>query len=82
MPTAVLSTKGQVVIPAEVRAALGLSEGDRLTFAIEGRRLVLERLPSRAERRQARMTQAFADYANSGVEKVWAAIDGEDFVDG
>ncbi len=82
MLTAILSTKGQVVIPAEVRAALGLAEGDRLAFAIDGTRLVVERLPSRAERRKKRMTQAFADYVKSAPEKAWAGIDGEDFVDG
>jgi|GEM_PF-599707 len=79
--TAVLSTKGQVVIPADLRAALGLSEGDRLAFVIDGQRLVVERVPSRMERRRARMVLAFADYAKSDVEKVWASIDGEGFVD-
>ena len=82
MRTAVLSTKGQVVIPADVRAALGLTEGDRLTFVVDGNRLVIERMPSRAERRKTRMAQAFVDYAKSDTEKVWASIDGEDFVDG
>jgi AbrB family looped-hinge helix DNA binding protein len=80
--TAVISTKGQVVIPAEVRSALGLQEGDRLTFVIDDGRLVVERLPTRAERRKKWMAEAFAEYAKSDVEKVWASIDGEDFVDG
>lgn len=82
MQTAILSAKGQVAIPAEIRSQLGLAEGDRLAFAVEGQRLIIERVPSRAERRKARMTQAFADHAASAPEKVWASIDGEDFVDG
>lgn len=80
-PTAVISTKGQVVIPAEMRAALGLQEGDRLTFAIDNGRLVVERLPTRAERRKKWMDEAFAEYSKSTVEKVWATLDGEDFID-
>ena len=81
MATAILSAKGQVVIPAEIRAQLGFAEGDRLAFVVEGQRLIIERVPSRAERRKARMAQAFADYAASAPEKVWAGIDGEDFVE-
>ncbi len=82
MQTATLSANGQIVVPAEIRAQLGFAEGDRLAFAVEGQRLIIERMPSRAERRKARMTQAFADYAASASEKVWASIDGEDFVGG
>jgi len=32
MPTATLTSKGQITIPGEVRAALGLSRGDRVVF--------------------------------------------------
>lgn len=32
MATATLSSKGQVTLPREVRAALGVSAGDRLDF--------------------------------------------------
>ncbi len=41
--TAVLGRQGRLVIPAEVRAAWGLSAGDRLNVYLEGDRLVLER---------------------------------------
>jgi antitoxin PrlF len=43
--TLVLGQQGRLVIPAEVRAALGLAPGDRLHLHMAGRRLVLERQP-------------------------------------
>ena len=41
--TLVLGQQGRVVIPAGVRAALGLAPGDRLHLHLVGQRLVLER---------------------------------------
>ncbi len=41
--TLVLGQQGRLVIPAEVRAALGLVPGDRLHLHLVGPRLVLER---------------------------------------
>ncbi|MHB8246397.1 MAG: AbrB/MazE/SpoVT family DNA-binding domain-containing protein [Acidimicrobiales bacterium] len=41
--TLVLGQQGRIVIPADVRAALGLSVGDRLHLHLVGRRVVLER---------------------------------------
>ncbi len=41
--TVVLGRQGRLVIPAEVRAALGLSPGDRLHLHLTGDRLVLQR---------------------------------------
>ncbi len=41
--TLVLGRQGRLVIPAEVRAALGLAPGDRLHLHMAGRRIVLER---------------------------------------
>lgn len=41
--TIVLGQQGRLVIPADVRAALGLSAGERLHLHVAGRRLVLER---------------------------------------
>src|SRR3954454_14906795 len=41
--TLVLGKQGRLVIPAEVRTALGLVPGDRLHLHLSGPRLVLER---------------------------------------
>ena len=41
--TLVMGQQGRLVIPAEVRAALGLVPGDRLHLHMAGPRLVLER---------------------------------------
>ncbi|HEY3115889.1 MAG TPA: AbrB/MazE/SpoVT family DNA-binding domain-containing protein [Chloroflexota bacterium] len=45
MITTVLSQKGQVVIPADVRARLGLTKVDRFEVETQGDRVVLKRLP-------------------------------------
>lgn len=37
-----VSTKGQLVIPAEMRASLGLKPGTRVAVRLEGSRIVLE----------------------------------------
>ncbi|UNX54721.1 AbrB/MazE/SpoVT family DNA-binding domain-containing protein [Georgenia sp. TF02-10] len=41
--TLVLGQQGRLVIPVEVRAALGLAPGDRLHMRVSGQRVVLER---------------------------------------
>jgi len=41
--TLVLGQQGRLVIPADMRSALGLVPGDRLHLHLTGRRLVLER---------------------------------------
>lgn len=40
--TVVLGQQGRLVIPADVRAELGLAAGDRLHLRLTGRRLVIE----------------------------------------
>ncbi|HEY64407.1 MAG TPA: AbrB/MazE/SpoVT family DNA-binding domain-containing protein [Caldilineae bacterium] len=46
MPIVTLSNKGQIVLPREIRQALGLRKGDKPRITIEeGYRLVLTPLP-------------------------------------
>ena len=40
-----VSAKGQVTVPKVVREALGIKEGDEITFRVEGQRAVLARTP-------------------------------------
>ena len=50
MNEATLSTKGQLVIPRRFRQALQLQPGDRISFSLEGEKLVLRRDdPARAK---------------------------------
>jgi len=45
-----LSTKGQLVIPSRLRKALHLQPGDKVSLAVEGEKLVLQRdQPRRAK---------------------------------
>lgn len=48
-----ISTKGQVVLPSQVRNRLGLQPGDTLDVQIEGERIVL--VPRRKRQRKARI---------------------------
>jgi antitoxin PrlF len=38
MPTATVTSKGQITIPSQVRNALGLEAGDRVEFVEQGKR--------------------------------------------
>lgn len=40
-----VTSKGQVTVPKDVRDALGIKEGDRIIFRVEGDRAVLARTP-------------------------------------
>jgi AbrB family looped-hinge helix DNA binding protein len=42
---ATVTSKGQLTIPKQVREALGIEEGDRVVFRIEGARATLARTP-------------------------------------
>ncbi len=43
MPSSTLTSKGQITVPRAVRERLGMKQGDRLEFAFEGERVVLQR---------------------------------------
>ena len=45
--TATISSKGQLVIPAEMRTSLGISVGTRIAITLEGDRLVLRPITER-----------------------------------
>lgn len=45
MPVVTVSTKGQIILPKEIREALDLREGDRLRATVEGDQVLLKRLP-------------------------------------
>ena len=49
MPDAKITSKGQVTIPAEVREALGLKQGDMLAFEVQAEYVVVRKRPSLAE---------------------------------
>ncbi len=39
-----MSTKGQIVIPKQIREALGLKPGDPIVMAMDGDRLILRKI--------------------------------------
>ena len=45
MPTATLSSKSQLVLPAEIRRKLGIHPGDRLIVELEGDHAVIRKAP-------------------------------------
>jgi AbrB family looped-hinge helix DNA binding protein len=50
-----VSTKGQVVVPSNIRRKLGLQPGDSLEAKVEGQRIVLT--PRRVHLRKARIVR-------------------------
>lgn len=49
MPNAKITSKGQVTIPIEVREALGLKQGDTLTFEAQAEYVVVRKRSTLAE---------------------------------
>ncbi len=46
MQTVTLSSKGQIVLPQDIRRKLGLQEGDRLEISLKDRTVQLTPLPA------------------------------------
>lgn len=40
-PSSTISSKGQITVPLEIRLRLGLKEGDRVEFVVDGERTVI-----------------------------------------
>jgi len=69
MPTATLSSKSQLVLPAEVRRKLGIRPGDRLIVELEGDHAVIRKAPrSDVEALATYRSGIWRDYADE-VEK-------------
>lgn len=49
MPNAKITSKGQITIPAEVREALGLKQGDMLAFEVQADYVLVRKRPTLTE---------------------------------
>ena len=68
--TTKLSSKGQVVIPEEVRNDLGLNEGDQFVVIGQDDAVILKVItPPRLEEFQELLSQARAEAKKAGVKK-------------
>ena len=56
-----IDQNGRVVLPAEVRKALGLDTGDRLVVAVEDGAIVLRSFATTARTARARVREALGD---------------------
>ncbi len=65
MSTATLSSKSQLVLPAEIRRKLGIRPGDRLIVELEGDHAVVRKAPrSDVEALAAYRSKIWQDYAD------------------
>ena len=65
MATATLSSKSQLVLPAEVRRKLGFKPGDRLIVEVEGDHAVIRKAPhSDVEALAAYRSEIWRNYAD------------------
>jgi AbrB family looped-hinge helix DNA binding protein len=81
MPTATLTSKGQITIPREVRARLGVEEGDKLEFLVEEDGSVTLRPVTASARdlygllKRPRKARVSVDQMNRGIASHLAAED-------
>ncbi len=65
MPAATLSSKSQLVLPAEIRRKLGIHPGDRLVVELEGDHAVIRKAPhSDVEALATYRSEIWRDYAD------------------
>ena len=65
MATATLSSKSQLVLPAEIRRKLGIHPGDRLVVELEGDHAVIRKVPhSDVKALAAYRSEVWRDYAD------------------
>jgi AbrB family looped-hinge helix DNA binding protein len=62
--SAIVTSKGQVTIPARIREALGIRRGARLVFHVEGDHIVIEE-PVSGRRVSVKRYRDFLDHAGS-----------------
>ena len=68
--TTKLSSRGQVVIPEEIRNNLGLSEGDQFLVIGEGDAVILKTItPPKLEEFQELLSQARTEAKRTGIKK-------------
>ena len=68
--TTKLSSRGQVVIPEEIRNNLGLSEGDQFLVIGEGDAVILKTItPPKLEEFQGLLSQARTEAKKAGIKK-------------
>lgn len=69
--TTKLSSRGQVVIPEEVRNDLGLNEGDQFVVIGQGDAVILKVItPPKLEEFRALLSQARAEGKRAGIKKM------------
>jgi AbrB family looped-hinge helix DNA binding protein len=72
--SSVISSKGQVTVPQEIRIRLGLKEGDRVEFAVEGGNTVIRPVRS-AENPFEAYTGVLGGAFPDGVREINAWVD-------
>lgn len=76
MAEVVVSSKGQIVLPKNIREEFGLKEGDRVSVKVEGDHVCIRRTQSRAEhdwrrwRGRLKGTQAIGDHLAEHADEV------------
>lgn len=68
--TTKLSSRGQVVIPEEIRNSLGLSEGDQFLVIGEGDAVILKTItPPKLQEFRELLSQAHTEAKKAGIKK-------------